>query len=83
MSISSNDLWRRGNSIVHSYAGPPAGLRTALRLIADRRIDVASMVAHGFRLSVSPGFETYQAQPIVAPMCSPPASDSATTRLRD
>jgi len=58
------ELWSEGISIVHSYAGPPADMRTALDLIVTRRIDVASMVTHrlglaetgtGFRLMCGAG----------------------------
>jgi len=46
-----NSLWRRGISVVNSYAGPPADMRTALDLIQAGDIDVASMVTH--RLSLA------------------------------
>lgn len=46
LPVQGNDLWRRGISLVHSYAGPPAEMQTALDLIAARRVDVASMVTH-------------------------------------
>jgi L-iditol 2-dehydrogenase len=46
-----HDIWFNGTNIVHSYAGPPADMRTALGLIADRRVDVASMVTHRLGLS--------------------------------
>jgi L-iditol 2-dehydrogenase len=54
------DLWKRGISIVHSYAGPPADMHAALELIASRRVSVGSLVSHrlglaetqeGFRLT--------------------------------
>lgn len=56
------ELWQRGASIVHSYAGPPADMRRALDLIAARRVDVAALVTHrlglaeaaeGFRLTAA------------------------------
>jgi L-iditol 2-dehydrogenase len=59
LDYPAHDLWKRGISIVHSYAGPPADMQAALDLIANRRIDVANMVTHrlplgktqeGFRL---------------------------------
>ncbi len=46
LDYPANELWKKGITIVHSYAGPPADMRTALELIAARRIDVASMVTH-------------------------------------
>lgn len=64
LAFDANDLWTRGISIVHSYAGPPADMRTALELIAQRRVDVAGMVTHrlplertgeGFRLMLQGG----------------------------
>ena len=59
LDYPAHDLWKRGISMVHSYAGPPADMQTALQLIASKRIDVANMVTHrlplektqeGFRL---------------------------------
>ena len=32
LPIDQNDLWIRGINLVHSYAGPPADMRTALEL---------------------------------------------------
>jgi len=64
LDYPANDLWKRGVSIVHSYAGPPADMRTAIELIAAGRVDVASMVtdrvdlantAEGFRLMTESG----------------------------
>ena len=46
LDYPAHDLWKRGISIVHSYAGPPADMRAALELIATNRIDVANMVTH-------------------------------------
>jgi L-iditol 2-dehydrogenase len=40
------EVWANGTNLVHSYAGPPADMQTALDLIADRRVDVAGMVTH-------------------------------------
>jgi len=45
------ELWNDGIKIVHSYAGPPADMLTALDLIASRRVNVASMVTHRLPLS--------------------------------
>jgi len=59
LDYPAHDLWKRGISMVHSYAGPPADMQTALELIASKRVDVANMVTHrlplqetqqGFRL---------------------------------
>jgi L-iditol 2-dehydrogenase len=59
LPLDMNELWRRGINIVHSYAGPPDDMRAALDLIAERKVDVASMITHrlpleetaeGFRL---------------------------------
>jgi L-iditol 2-dehydrogenase len=64
LEVELHDLWKRGISLVHSYAGPPADMRAALGLIASRRVDVASMVTHrlglagaaeGFRLTAAAG----------------------------
>jgi L-iditol 2-dehydrogenase len=61
LALPVNDLWKRGVSIVHSYAGPPDDMWAALEMIASGRIDVAGMVTHrlplertgeGFRLMV-------------------------------
>jgi L-iditol 2-dehydrogenase len=46
LALDMNDLWKRGINIVHSYSGPPDDMRAALALIADRKIDVASMITH-------------------------------------
>ncbi|MCZ6476736.1 MAG: alcohol dehydrogenase catalytic domain-containing protein [Gemmatimonadetes bacterium] len=45
------DIWENGTNIVHSYAGPPADMRSALDLIAAGRLDVASMVTHRLGLA--------------------------------
>ena len=64
LRLRMNDLWKRGVSIVHSYAGPPADMRTALELIATKRVDVSQMITHrlgladtgeGFRLTAQAG----------------------------
>lgn len=46
LQLDVNDLWKRGVSIVHSYAGPPDDMRVALDWIAARKIDVPSMITH-------------------------------------
>jgi L-iditol 2-dehydrogenase len=51
LPLDVNDLWKRGVSIVHSYAGPPEDMRLALDWIAARKIDVASMITHRLPLS--------------------------------
>jgi len=45
------ELARDGISVLHSYAGPPAEMRTALGLLAERKIDVTSMVTHRIGLA--------------------------------
>jgi len=64
LEFPAHDLWKRGVTIVHSYAGPPADMRTALELIAAHRVDVAAMITHrlgldevaaGFRLMLDAG----------------------------
>jgi L-iditol 2-dehydrogenase len=58
------DVWNAGLTIVHTYAGPPADMRTAIELIASKRVDVKSMITHrlplaetgeGFRLVAEAG----------------------------
>lgn len=46
LDLPLHPLWDAGITLVHSYAGPPADMLTALDLIATRRVDVASMVTH-------------------------------------
>jgi L-iditol 2-dehydrogenase len=64
LELPMNDLWKRGVTITHSYAGPPADMRVALELIHARRVEVGSMISHrlpleqtaeGFRLTVEAG----------------------------
>ncbi len=45
------EVWANGTNLVHSYAGPPADMQTALNLIAARRVDVAGMVTHRLGLA--------------------------------
>jgi L-iditol 2-dehydrogenase len=62
--LPMNDLWKRGITLTHSYAGPPADMRTALELIHARRVEVGTMISHrlgldetqeGFRLTAEAG----------------------------
>jgi len=53
LELDVNDLWKRGVSIVHSYAGPPDDMRVALDWIAKRRIDVSSMVTQRLPLAAT------------------------------
>ena len=64
LELPVNDLWKRGVTLTHSYAGPPGDMQAALELIAARQIDVAGMVTHrlplaetgeGFRLLLEAG----------------------------
>ena len=56
--VPLHDIWNDGITLVHSYAGPPADMRTALDLIAARRVDVASMVTHRIGLDrIQEGFD--------------------------
>ena len=64
IDFPAHDVWKRGLSLFHSYAGPPADMRTALDLIAAKRIDVTPMITHrlglaetqeGFRLTAAAG----------------------------
>ena len=45
------DLWNDGITLVHSYAGPPADMLSALDLISARRLDLAGMVTHRLGLA--------------------------------
>jgi len=58
------EMWSRGINVMHSYAGPPHDMHVALHLLADHKIDVASMVTHrlplertaeGFRMMAEGG----------------------------
>ena len=52
------DIWNRNARIVHSYAGPPADMATAMDLIAAKRIDVAGMITHRLPLKeTAQGFD--------------------------
>ena len=52
------DVWRDGITIVHTYAGPPADMKTAMDLIASRRVDVARTITHRLPLDQAQrGFE--------------------------
>jgi len=64
LALPMNDLWKRGVTLTHSYAGPPADMRTALELIHARRVEVGTMISHrlgleetqeGFRLTAEAG----------------------------
>ena len=58
MDLPMHDLWMRGVSIVHTYAGPPAEMRTALDLIAAGSVDVKALVTHRLGLDeTGRGFE--------------------------
>jgi L-iditol 2-dehydrogenase len=52
------EIWNKNARIVHSYAGPPADMATAMDLIAAKRIDVAGMITHRLPLSeTAKGFD--------------------------
>jgi L-iditol 2-dehydrogenase len=63
-AFPAHDLGRNGITIAHSYAGPPADMKTALDAIAAGRVDVKSLITHrlplartgeGFRLVIDAG----------------------------
>lgn len=59
--VPMHDIWKDGIKIVHSYAGPPQDILTALDLVASRRVDVASMVTHRLGLAeTGKGFRLVQ-----------------------
>ena len=45
------ELAKDGIAIVHSYAGPPADMRSALDAISARSVDVASLITHRLPLA--------------------------------
>ena len=45
------DIWRDGITIVHTYAGPPADMAAALKLIESKRVDVAATITHRLPLA--------------------------------
>ena len=52
------DIWNKNARIVHSYAGPPADMATAMEWIAAQKIDVAAMITHRLPLSeTAKGFD--------------------------
>ena len=51
LDVPVNALWKRGVTIVHSYAGPPDDMRKALELIEKGEIDVSSMITHRMELA--------------------------------
>jgi L-iditol 2-dehydrogenase len=61
LDYPAHELWKKGVTLVHSYAGPPADMRTALDLIAAGRVSVAAMVTHRLPLEeTQKGFELMQ-----------------------
>jgi L-iditol 2-dehydrogenase len=64
LPLDMNDLWKRGVNIVHSYAGPPDDMRAALELIAESKVDVASMITHRLPLEeTAEGFRIVLEEP--------------------
>ncbi len=60
--LNLHEVYWQGVTLVHSYAGPPADMRTALDLVAARRVDVASMVTHRLGLAeTGEGFRLVEA----------------------
>jgi len=58
LDYPAHEMWKRGVTIVQSYAGPPADMRAALGLIASRRVDVAAMITHRLSLDhIQEGFD--------------------------
>jgi L-iditol 2-dehydrogenase len=64
LELPAHDVWKRGLTIVHTYAGPPADMRAALELMDTKRVDVTPMITHrlplaetqeGFRLTAAAG----------------------------
>jgi L-iditol 2-dehydrogenase len=64
LELPAHDVWKRGLTIVHTYAGPPADMRAALELMDTKRVDVTPMITHrlplaetqeGFRLTAVAG----------------------------
>lgn len=45
------DIWNAGITIVHSYAGPPADMASAIDLIGAKRVDMAAMITHRLPLA--------------------------------
>jgi L-iditol 2-dehydrogenase len=50
LALPAAELWLGGVSLVHSYAGPPADMRTALARIAAREVAVEELITHRFEL---------------------------------
>lgn len=50
-SFPIHDLGKNGITIAHSYAGPPADMRTALDAIAAKTVDVGSLITHRLPLA--------------------------------
>ncbi len=51
LPVDVNDLWKRGVSLVHSYAGPPADMHAALELLTAKKINVEPMISHRLPLA--------------------------------